>query len=424
MRVTIERSEIDGRIKAPSSKSMTHRAAICSALAQGRSRVNSPLVSDDTDATLRAIQAIGTGVEKRKGSWIIEGGKLNPPEEDIHCGDSGTTLRLMTAVCALMEGTSVLKGGPSLSSRPVDPLLDALRQLGVPCESKGGNPPVKVHGKGGIDGGEVSIRGDISSQFVSALLLVAPYAWNQLRVKVTTRLESAPYVGMTMDAQRAFGVQVEASEGYREMLVEKQAYTPTEFAVEGDWSSGAYMLAAGALAGRASVENLLRESRQADAAIVEALGEMGVKPKFHGERVGVDHAETNGIDWDLRDSPDLFPVVAALCSAAKGESRLRGLRRLRLKESDRIASMVEGLGRMGIKTEPSEDSIIIHGGAPVGAVIDPHGDHRIAMALGVLGLEARGETTIRDAECVSKSYPGFWGDLESLGARVGRKRDG
>jgi 3-phosphoshikimate 1-carboxyvinyltransferase len=151
---------------------------------------------------------------------------------------------------------------------------------------------------------------------------------------------------------------------------------------------------------------------------------MGVKPKFHGERVSVDHAESNGIDWDLTDSPDLFPVVVALCSAAKGESRLRGLRRLMLKESDRIASMVEGLDRMGIKTEPSEDSIIIHGGAPEGAVIDPHGDHRIAMAFGILGLAARGKTTIENAECVSKSYPGFWGDLQALGGRVRRKQDG
>jgi 3-phosphoshikimate 1-carboxyvinyltransferase len=424
MKVTIERSEIDGRIEAPSSKSMTHRAVICSALAQGESQVNRPLVSDDTDATLRVVHAIGAGVEKSKGSWIIEGGELNPPEEDLHCGDSGTTLRLMTAVCAIFRGTSVLKGGPSLSGRPVEPLLDALRQLGVQCESNDGYPPVKVHGRGGIDGGEVLIRGDISSQFVSALLLVAPYARKQLRVKVTTRLESAPYVGMTMDAQRAFGVQVEVSEGYREMLVEKQRYTPTEYAVEGDWSSGAYMLAAGALAGKVSMENLIQDSRQADTAIVGVLGEMGAKLRFLGERVGVDFAEISGIDWDLTDSPDLFPVVAALCSAANGESRLRGLRRLRIKESDRIASMVEGLSRMGIKTEPSEDSIIIHGGAPEGAIIDPHADHRIAMAFGVLGLAARGETRIFDAECVSKSYPGFWEDLEALGARVGRKHDG
>ena len=420
MRATVERSEIDGKIMAPSSKSMTHRAVVCSALAQGRSQVEHPLSADDTEATLRVVQALGVGVERLKGSWIIEGGELNPPAEDLDCGESGTTLRLMTAVCALAEGPSVLKGGLSLSGRPVEPLLDALRKLGVECESQGGNPPVKVHGKGGIKGGEVSIRGDISSQFVSALLLIAPFARERLRVKVTTRLESAPYVVMTLDAMRAFGVQAEASEGYREFTVKRQAYTPTTFAVEGDWSSGAYMLAAGALAGKVSVENLHRGSRQADAAIVGILGAMGAESIFRGQGISVEDTELKGIEWDLADSPDLFPVVAALCSAAKGESRLRGIKRLRLKESDRIASMVEGLTRMGVKTESSDETMTIHGGVPEGAVIDPHDDHRIAMAFGVLGLAARGETTIKDAECVSKSYPDFWEDLETLGARIGR----
>lgn len=424
MRVSVGRSEIGGSIVAPSSKSMTHRGVICSALASGKSRLRYPLASDDTEATLRVVETLGVCIDREEGSWVIEGGELDPAPAALDCGESGTTLRLMTAVCALVEGESVLVGGPSLSERPMEPLLDALRQLDVPCESRGGNPPVKVHGRGGIEGGEVSIRGDISSQFVSALLTVAPFARDQLRVKVTTKLESAPYVGMTLDAQRAFGIHVEASEGYRDFLVEKQYYRPTAFDVEGDWSSGAYMLAAGALAGKATVKNLDEDSRQADTSIVDLLRKMGAEPRIQGNEVTVKCAELGGINWDLADSPDLFPVVAALCSAAKGESRLRGLRRLRLKESDRIASVVEGLSRMGIKIEPSDESVVIHGGAPEGAIIDPYGDHRIAMAFGVLGLVAGGETTIIDAECVSKSYPGFWGDLESLGAGIGRKKDG
>jgi 3-phosphoshikimate 1-carboxyvinyltransferase len=180
------------------------------------------------------------------------------------------------------------------------------------------------------------------------------------------------------------------------------------------------MLAAGALAGKVSVENLHLGSKQADAAIARVLGEMGVEPQFRGQGVSVERAELRGIDWDLTDSPDLFPVVTALCSTANGESRLRGIKRLRLKESDRITSMVEGLSRMGVKTESSDKIMIIHGGAPEGAVIDTHDDHRIAMAFGVLGLAARGETTIKDAECVSKSYPDFWEDLEILGVKIGR----
>ena len=420
MRVTVERSEIVGGIPAPPSKSMTHRAVICSALAQGKSQVEHPLSADDTEATLRVLQALGVGVEKTKESWVIEGGELRLPKGGLDCGESGTTLRLMTAVCALLEGTSVLKGGPSLSSRPIEPLLDALRQLGVVCESQEGNPPVTIHGKRGFEGDEISIRGDISSQFVSALLLIAPFARERLRVEISTRLESAPYVGMTLDAMRAFGVKVEASEGYREFNVKRQEYTPTKFTVEGDWSSGAYMLSAGALAGKVSVANLHLESRQADTAFFEILREMGTEPIFHGKEVRVESTELKAIDWDLTDSPDLFPVVAALCSTAEGESRIWGIRRLRLKESDRIASMVEGLSRMGVKTESSDEIMTIHGGAPEGAVIDPHDDHRIAMAFGVLGLAVRGKTTINDAECVSKSYPDFWEDLEALGARIGR----
>jgi 3-phosphoshikimate 1-carboxyvinyltransferase len=418
--ITLRSSDIEGRIVAPSSKSITHRAVICSALAQGRSRVEHPLSADDTEATLRVLQALGVSVEKSEESWVIEGGELSPPTEDLDCGESGTTLRLMTAVCAVTKGSSVLKGGSSLSSRPIEPLLDALRQLGVDCESQDGYPPVKVHGKGGFAGDKASIRGDISSQFVSALLLIAPFARERLRVEITTRLESAPYVGMTQDTMSAFGVQVEASGGYREFTIKRQAYAPTTFAVEGDWSSSAYMLAAGALAGEVSVDNLHPASRQADAAFFEILGEMGAEPKFHGKEVRVESTELKAIDRDLSDSPDLFPVVAALCSVAEGESRIRGIKRLRLKESDRIASMVEGLSRMGVGTEPSDETMTIHGGAPEGAMIDPHEDHRIAMAFGVLGLAASGETTIKDAECVSKSYPDFWEDLENLGARIGR----
>jgi len=423
VRVSVDKSEIGGSVVAPPSKSMTHRAVICSALAPGRSLVRHPLASEDTEATLRVAEALGVGIDREKESWMIEGGELNSSPAALDCGESGTTLRLMTAVCALVKGESVLVGGPSLSRRPVRPLLDALRQLGVTCESRGDNPPVKVQGRGSIEGSAVSIRGDISSQFVSALLIIAPFARDQLRVEITTKLESAPYVGMTLDVQRSFGINAKATEGFRDFIVERQDYSPTVFDVEGDWSSGAYMLAAGVLAGKTTVLNLHEESKQADASIVDILRKMGAECRIQGNEVAVECAELRGIDLDLTDSPDLFPVVAALCSAAKGESRLRGIRRLRLKESDRIASMVEGLHRMGIDTEPSDESVVIHGGAPEGAVIDPYCDHRIAMAFGVLGLALRGETTIMGAECVSKSYPGFWGDLESLGAGIGRTED-
>jgi 3-phosphoshikimate 1-carboxyvinyltransferase len=221
-----------------------------------------------------------------------------------------------------------------------------------------------------------------------------------------------------MDAQRLFGVTAEASEDMLSYMVEPQEYGPSEVSVEGDWSSAAYLLAAGALAGRVSVDNLNMASSQADREIVEILGRMGARTEICWDSITLERMQLRGIEADLSDCPDLFPVVAILCAASKGESVLRGLKRLRFKESDRLSAMVENLRRMGVETQREGDILYIEGGSPKGGVVDPHKDHRIAMALAVLGLVSEGETTILDAECVSKSYPGFWGDLRSLGVNL------
>jgi 3-phosphoshikimate 1-carboxyvinyltransferase len=202
MKVMIKKSEVAGRVSAPPSKSATHRALVCSALASGKSLIRSPLRSDDTEATLRVLQQLDTGCSDDLDLWEVRGGSLRAPGSDLFCGESGTTLRFVTALCSLVDGECNLTGGPSLSKRPVEPLLDALRQLGVECESTGGYPPVKVNGTGRIGGGDVEVRGDVSSQFVSALLFVAPFSESSIRVKTTTTLESKPYVKMTMDTQR------------------------------------------------------------------------------------------------------------------------------------------------------------------------------------------------------------------------------
>jgi 3-phosphoshikimate 1-carboxyvinyltransferase len=423
MKVKIRKSEVGGRVGAPPSKSMTHRALICSALAAGESVIRSPLVSDDTQATLRVLRGLGLDVSEGSGFWGVHGGTLKEPDMDLFCGESGTTLRLVTAVCSLTNGECKLTGGPSLSRRPVEPLLEGLGQLGVDCESAGGFPPVKVRGRGKIRNGEVEMRGDISSQFVSAILLVAPFGDGATRIKLTTPLESRPYVRMTMDVQRIFGVEIQASDDMRAYRVERQAYRPADMAIEGDWSSATYLLAAGALAGGVTVENLNPGSGQADAAIIDILEGMGVQVKRRGSSFSVEKTELRAVEADLSDSPDLFPVVASLCSAASGKSVLRGLRRLRYKESDRVAAMVEGLDRMGVKTARERDSLVIEGGRINGGVIDPSNDHRIAMALSILGLVAEGETTILNAGCVSKSYPGFWEDMKRIGAEIWRSRN-
>jgi 3-phosphoshikimate 1-carboxyvinyltransferase len=419
MKVVIGKSEVAGRVSAPSSKSVTHRVLVCSSLAPGKSLIRSPLRSDDTRATLRVLQELGTGCSDGPDLWEVRGGRLCAPGSDLFCGESGTTLRFVTALCSLVDGECNLTGGPSLSKRPVEPLLEALRQLGVGCESIDGCPPVKVNGTGRIGGGDVEIKGNVSSQFVSSLLFVAPFGESSIRIKTTTPLESKPYVRMTMDAQRMFGVAVQVSEDMREYRVEGQAYRPADVTVEGDWSSAAYLLAAGALSGEVSVDNLNPDSSQADRVILDILRSMGAQVKMHKNSCYVERAELEAIETDLSDSPDLFPVTASLCAAASGRSVLKGLGRLRFKESDRVAAMTEGLREMGIQVRRRDDKLTIYGGQPNRSTIDPHQDHRIAMALSVLGTVAEGETTVLDADCVSKSYPTFWDDMAMIGADIG-----
>lgn len=419
MSLTIKRSPVSGSITAPSSKSMTHRALVLAALAPGRSRIRNPLKARDTEATASVLKKLGVNMI-RGNDWVVDGGNLQAPAEVLHCGESGTTLRFMSAVCALVDGECQMTGEPSLLSRPLAPLLEALRQMGVLIEAREGPTPFKIMGTGRIKGGEVRLPGDISSQFTSALLTVAPLADTRVDITLTTKLESRPYVAMTMDAMRVFGVEAEVSPDVMRLTAPLKPYMATTFIVEGDWSSASYSLAAGAIAGEVTVNGLNPFSSQADKALLSLLGEMGAETSVNGDAVKVSASALQGIEADLSDCPDLFPIVCTLCASAEGRSRLTGLSRLRLKESDRIAAMAEGLTRMGAKIRCDVDSVTITGGPLRGAEIDPWGDHRIAMSLAVLALNAGGETTIRNAECVSKSYPGFWDDLKSIGGRLKR----
>ncbi len=415
----VKPSPVSGAVAAPPSKSMTHRALTLAALAKGRSTIRNPLTADDTEATSRVLAELGVEIS-RGGEWFVDGGILNAPVKALDCGESGTTLRFMASACALVDGDCRLVGGPSLSSRPVAPLLDALAQIGVKSESRGGLPPVTINGTGRIGGGEAHLPGDVSSQFVSALLTVAPLADSPVKISLTTRLESRPYVAMTVDAMRTFGVEAEHTPDMMTLTAPLTPYRATTVTVEGDWSSASYLLAAGVLAGEARVTGLSHVSSQADKAIINILVEMGAEVKACSDSVTVRSSKLSGITADLSDCPDLFPVVSALCAAAKGTSRLTGLARLRLKESDRVAAMAEGLTRMGAIVEYDADSATIRGGNLRGAEVDPWGDHRIAMSLAVIALRAEGQTNIKDAGCVSKSYPGFWGDLAALGGRLER----
>jgi 3-phosphoshikimate 1-carboxyvinyltransferase len=416
MKISVYKSEIAGRVRVPSSKSYTIRGLMCAALAKGESEIMHPLTSDDTGATINVLSKIGIRVHQKGDLWQVIGGDFHEPDTDLFCGESATTLRFMSAICSLVPGKCRLTSAPSLSKRPIKPLLQALRQLGIDCAYRDEGSSVVVEG-GRLRGGMVELPGDISSQFVSALLFISPFAEEDVIIKLTTPLESKPYVLMTLDCLQGFGVEVEASEDFREFKVLKQTYKPARYRVEGDWSSASYLLALGAVCGEIEVENLNPKSWQGDKIILDFLRNMGVWVEVNENSVMVRKSKLKAIRVDLSDCIDLLPTMAVLAAVADGESEFTGIDRARIKESNRVSALREGLERMGIKVREERDKLTVAGSMPKGSIIDTKGDHRIAMAFSILG-SAVGETIIDGAECISKTFPEFWDILKSIGGKV------
>ena len=416
MRASISKSEITGKVIAPPSKSYTIRGLMCAALAKGESEILHPLNSDDTEAALDVLSKVGIHVNQKEDSWQVTGGDFREPNTDLFCGDSAATLRFMTAICSLIPGKSRLTTGPSLSRRPVKPLIQALRQLGVNCRCHGEVVPVTVQG-GRLKGGVTELPGNVSSQFVSALLFISPFAEQGMTIKLTTPLESKPYVMMTLDCLENFWITVGFSEELDRFEVLRQIYKPASYKVEGDWSSASYLLALGAVGGEVAVENLNPESLQGDRVILDFLKDMGASVTVNQNSVTVSRSRLNGIKADLSNCIDLLPTMAVLAAAADGVSELSGIERARLKESNRVLALKEGLDRTGIKVKEERNKLTITGSVPKGSVIDSKNDHRIAMAFSILGSLAGG-TIINNAECVSKTYPEFWNELKSIGGEV------
>ena len=282
MKALISKSKIHGKVDAPSSKSYTQRGLMCAALAKGRSEIIRPLTADDTIAARETLEKIGVSIKNAGNSWVVTSNKLHQPDSELNCRDSAATLRFMTAICALVPGTSRLTAGPSLSQRPVGPLADALTRLGTECSTRNGKAPVTVRG-GKIKGGIVELPADISSQFISALLFISPLAEGGMTISLTCSPESKPYVLMTRDCMKTFGVDVEHNLDFTLLHVPQQQYKPANYIVEGDWSSASYLLSLGAVAGNTEVTNLNSKSRQADSEIWILLNRMGARMKAgHG----------------------------------------------------------------------------------------------------------------------------------------------
>jgi len=414
MKALISSSEINGKIATPPSKSYTIRSLMCAALADGESHILNPLTSDDTEAATEVLGQVGVNVNKERGYWRVRGDNLHKPEGDLFCRDSAATLRFMTAISSLIPGGCRLVPGPSLARRPIEPLLEALAQLGLQCRLE--DKTVLIDG-GHLQGGTVQLPGNISSQFITALLLIAPLAETGITIKLTTPPGSKPYLKMTLDCLKKFGIAVEATDNLMQFKVSRQDYEPAEYTVEGDWSSASYLLALGAVLGQVEVTSLNRHSFQGDRIMLNLLQAMGAEVIMNESSVTVRKSRLEAITADLSDCIDLLPTLAVLAAVADGESRFSGISRARLKESNRVLALREGLARMGVPVTEEEDRLIITGTQPVGAAIDSFGDHRIAMAFSILGSVA-GDTTIDGAKCVAKTYPDFWQVFKKLGGKV------
>lgn len=417
MRLKVSQSNAEGSVISSPSKSYTHRAMTLALLADGESVLRRPLRGADTLATLDAVRAFG-GVVEDRGDIVIRGGRLRCPDDVIDTKNSGTTIRLMAGVASLIEGTTVLTGDESIRRRPMQPLIDALTAMGARCESTRGNGLAPLIVAGPNRGSETSIRGDVSSQFISSLLISSAMKKVDTAIHLTTPLKSRPYVEITMEMMSRFGARcMSTADGF--LVPGGQGYQSIEYTVPGDFSSAAFPLAAGALTGKVTVENLDPKDMQGDRYFLDVLKDLGAKVEWDGNALTCSADELAGRDVDLGDAPDLFPMVAVLCTQASGRSRIFNAAHVRLKESDRIAATTAFLRDMGARVEETEDGCVIEGGAKLrGTAVNSFKDHRILMAASVAAMVAEGDTIISDGDCHRISYPDFVSDMTSLGARM------
>lgn len=415
-------TKINATVKVPGSKSITQRALIAAALADGESTLLDPLESEDTRYTARALEQMGVIVAKAKDRWIIagNGGRIVTPGKEIFLGNNGTATRFLTSVAALGSGTFQITGDERMAERPILPLMQALQGWGVDIASMENNgcPPLLIKANG-LSGGRTILPEGKSSQYLSSLLLVGPYARQEALLDVEGEILSLPYVIMTLAVMEAFGIRVEANEALNSYVIPQGIYNATEYAIEGDASNASYFYAAAAITGgEVTVPNVPVPSLQGDALFVALLARMGCQINKSGEGLTVSGPEElHGITIDMGGMPDVVPTLAVVASQAKGRTTIKNIAHLRIKECDRLHVMAVELAKMGARVEELDDTLIIEGKDPDtpmhGAEIETYNDHRIAMSFAVAGLAVPG-VKILGEECVAKSFPDFWERFQLL----------
>lgn len=408
---------ISATVAIPASKSYTNRALLIAALANGESRIESPLFSDDTKYMSSALNQFGVPVEKLENAFLVsgKGGRMKAPEKEVFVGNAGTTMRFLTTFAALAEGKSLLTGDERMQERPISDLLHCLNEMQVEARSIKDNncPPLEING-GSIPGGLVHLAGDKSSQYLTSVLLSAPYFQSDTTIDIEGELTSKSYADITIDIMRSFGVYV-INESYERFQVNvDECYHSRNYEVEGDWSSASYFLASAAVTGgEIHLSQLNPESVQGDAGFLDVLEQMGCKATKSDNKISLQGNPLRGISIDMNDMPDVVQTLAVVALFAEGPTEITGIGNLRLKETDRISALETELTRLGAKVESGEDFIVIHPGNYKGCDIETYDDHRMAMSFAVAGLKIPG-VRILNPKCVEKSFPDFFDRFNAM----------
>lgn len=418
MKLTVRPSNLSGTVAIPGSKSHTIRAIVIAALADGTSVLRQPLVSADTESALRAAAAFGAEVTCDE-DWTVRGvgGQPRIPAQVVDVGNSGTTEYVMAAVAGLVDGTVVFTGDEQIQRRPVEPLLQALRDLGAEANTTHDNGCAPFTVKGPLRGGKTALACP-TSQYLTALLLACPLAQGDTEIEVLSLTEH-PYVAMTLDWLDQLGVDYDRVRMERFWIPGGQSYRPFAARIAADWSSATFFLCAGAIGTEPiTLTGLDLDDPQGDKAVVDMLREMGATITETPAGLTVSGGDLHGAELDLNATPDALPALAVTACFATGETRLVNVAQARLKETDRIAVMAGELRKLGADVQEREGGLVIRGSRLQGAAVDGHGDHRVVMSLAVAGSFAAGETTISTAEAVSITFPNFVALMESLGAEM------
>ena len=419
MKCRVEKSNIAGDIECPPNKSYTHRAIFIASLAVDKSIIKNILRSEDTNATIDACKNFGVEIDDVGNDiTVTSANELKIKNDTIDAANSGTTIRIATAIASLADDKITLTGDSSLKKRPMQPLLDALESLGAQCSSSNGKPPISV--KGRIKGGKVKIPGNMSSQFISALMITAPKLENGLVINIDGKLVSKPYIDATVTIMKKFGVDVEIKTPYKKYIIPEQNYKPTTVTIPSDFSSLALLLAASVLLGDSlTIKASLGSMPQADEAIIDILETMGVVITLNKNIIKIKSPEKlDGGKFDLSDSPDLVPAVAILALKSSKPIEIFNVEHVRYKETDRLSIIARELSKLGIKVEEKKGGLILSNSGNLNSTaLNSENDHRLFMAFCIAGMYV-GNCTISDPESVEVSYPNFISEMKRLGCKI------